>query len=73
MVRPNRPNVQAEQIIRVVPDGDSWNAVFDCRLQVSGGVLDQIVLDAPASWKGPLKVMPSSAVPLFEGAAKAAA
>ncbi len=66
-VRPNRPKVQAEQVIRVVPDGDSWNAVFDCRLQVSGGSLDQIVLDAPASWKGPLKVRPSSAVQLFEG------
>ena len=67
VVLPNRPSVEARQIIRLARQGTSWTAVFDCRLKVSGGVLDQIVLDAPLWRKVRPKIKASGALRLVEG------
>ena len=61
---PNHPDVEAEQVVRLLPVGKSWQAVFACRLHIRGGVLDQLTLDAPASWNGPWKVSPADALRL---------
>jgi hypothetical protein len=58
-ILPNHPKVQAEQTIRLMHEGNAWKAVFDCRLHVAGGLLDQFSLDAPPPWSGPLVVRPS--------------
>jgi hypothetical protein len=58
-VLPNRPRVEARQVIRLAREGASWTAALDCRLKVSDGVLDQVVLDAPAWRSAKLKIKPS--------------
>jgi len=57
-VTPNRPRVQAQQMLALRGSGRSWNARVECRLQVSGGTVDRLRLRAPAPWNGPYSVEP---------------
>jgi hypothetical protein len=47
VLSPNRPKVRARQVTTVSTDGTSWYAAVDCRVEVSGGVVDEIRLDVP--------------------------
>ena len=55
-VSENRPKVSAEQEISVWHRPHGWVATLDCRLKVSGGLLDQVRLSAPPSWHGPFEL-----------------
>ena len=46
----NRPEVRAEQVTWFYRQGDAWMAELDCRLSVSGGVLDQLCVEAPVNF-----------------------
>ena len=70
MVTPNRPQGRAEQITRIVWEDGGWNAVVDCRLKVTAGVIDEIVVDAPAAWHGPYKLSPTITLKNSEGLAE---
>jgi hypothetical protein len=54
-VMPNRPQGRAEQITRVTWDEDGWKAAVDCRVKITAGVMDEVAIDAPATWSGPYK------------------
>ena len=55
-VSENRPKVSAEQEISVWHRPQGWGATLECRLKVSGGLLDQVRLSAPPSWHGPFEL-----------------
>ncbi len=61
-VKPNRTQTKAEQISRLSWEGDRWQAVVDCRMHVSNGLVDVIELDAPAYWTGPFTTSPPMVV-----------
>jgi|GEM_PF-2402672 len=46
----NRPEVRGEQIIWFYRQGDAWMAELECRLDVSGGLLDQLCVEAPVNF-----------------------
>ncbi len=53
LLRPNRPKVGAEQVVRMQDDGRRWSARAEFRLTVGDGLLDEIRIHAPAPWNGP--------------------
>jgi hypothetical protein len=68
-VLPNRPQGRAEQVTRLTWDEDGWKATVDCRLEVTSGLLDEIVIDAPAAWNGPFQSSADVALKVVEGSA----
>lgn len=56
VMKPNQPECHAEQTTRLSCEDGQWMASVECRLKVSRGLVDQIVIDAPASWNGPYDV-----------------
>ena len=63
---PNRPQVRAAQITSLRGDGESWEATADFRLNVAGGEVDELVLEAPPQWNGPYKVSPPLALEVVD-------
>ncbi|MBN1909093.1 MAG: hypothetical protein JW818_05085, partial [Pirellulales bacterium] len=61
-LRPNRPRVNATQTTTMRLDGSTWRAEVDVELTVRRGVLDEIQVQTPPEWKGPLDVTPAVAV-----------
>ncbi|MCD4727598.1 MAG: hypothetical protein K8R46_08050, partial [Pirellulales bacterium] len=53
LLRPNRPKVGAEQVVRMQDDGRRWSARAEFRLTVGDGLFDEIRIHAPAPWNGP--------------------
>jgi hypothetical protein len=68
-VLPNHPQGRAEQVTRLTWDEDGWKASVDCRLEVTSGVLDEIVIDAPAAWNRPFQSSADVALNVVEGPA----
>jgi len=54
---PNRPRVRAEQLTQLLCRGESWEAVVECRVHVTEGVVDQIHIDAPTPFDGPYRIV----------------
>ncbi len=65
-VKPNQPQIRAEQITSLRCEGEAWEAEAEFRVTVAGGVADEFRLEVPATWPGPYKVQASGAVRLFE-------
>jgi hypothetical protein len=63
---PNRPKVRAEQVTRLCHSGGSWTAEIDCRLHVTGGLLDEIRFDAPGPLSAPLQISPPATPRLID-------
>lgn len=63
-IAPNRPQVGAEQIVRLLPDGGAWKAEFECQVHVRDGVVDQLLIDAPDPWSGPYRATADGPVSL---------
>ena len=61
-VAPNRPDVRAEQITSIRKVAETWQAEVEWRFTVRDGLLDQFLLDVPASWLGPFVTQPFAAV-----------
>jgi hypothetical protein len=59
---PNRPKVRFDQITSLRPAGGQWEAQVDLRLHVGQGLLDELRLEVPAAWAGPLRVTPPAAI-----------
>ncbi len=55
-VSPNRPDVRAEQVTRLLSEGMQWSAAVDFRISVTGGLVDQFRIDAPRRVHGPYGV-----------------
>jgi hypothetical protein len=72
-VLPNRPQGRGEQITRLSWDEDGWKAAVDCRLEITAGVLDEIVIDAPPAWNGPFQSSADVALKIVEGPAAGSA
>jgi len=60
-IKPNRPSLRAEQVTRVVCKDNLWLTTCEYNLQVSGGLLDTLELDIPASWHEHVKISPTMA------------
>ena len=58
-IEPNQPKVAVDQVIRLSHDGQAWTARSDFRLDVRGGVVDRLEVEAPTPWNGPLVVEPA--------------
>jgi hypothetical protein len=69
-VLPNRPHGRSEQVIRLAWDEDGWKAAVDCRLEITSGLLDEVVIDAPAAWNGPFQSSADVALKVTEGSAE---
>ena len=63
-IAPNRPQVAAEQTVRLLPDGGSWKAELECRVHVRDGVVDQLLIDAADPWGGPYRATADGPVSL---------
>ncbi len=50
MVVANRPEVSTEQVTWFYRQGDAWLAELECRISVTGGVLDQLYIEAPVNF-----------------------
>ena len=61
-VTPNRPLCRAEQITRMSWEDGGWKAAVEGHMHVTGGLVDEIVLDAPTGWVGPLRVVPPASL-----------
>ncbi len=61
-VTPNQPECYAEQITRMTWEDGGWKAVLHCRLHVTRGAIDEIVIDVPEGWGGPYKLSPAAAL-----------
>ena len=57
-LKPNRPKIRGEQITSLRSVDGAWETEADFRLTVSGGIVDELWLDAPAEWPGPYKIQP---------------
>jgi hypothetical protein len=57
-VLPNRPQASCQQITLIRPEADRWLAEVEFRLQVQKGLVDEILLEVPASWPGPYQTTP---------------
>jgi hypothetical protein len=62
----NQPKVSAEQVTWLYRGAEAWNAEIDCRLMISGGVLDELRLDVPDALPGPYHVSPSATVTVID-------
>jgi hypothetical protein len=60
-VYPNHPRVRCEQITRTASEENRWRTECEFHLQVSGGQLDAIELNVPASWQEGIKTAPPMA------------
>jgi hypothetical protein len=60
-VTPNQPECYAEQLTRMVWEDGGWKAVLHCRLHVTRGAIDEIVIDVAEGWSGPYKLSPAAA------------
>jgi hypothetical protein len=59
--RPNRPRVEATLATVLEPAATStWNARIDVRVGVRDGLVDELRLDVPDSWSGPVDVQPAA-------------
>ena len=54
----NAPRTDITQLLALEPDGEGWQAVLDCQLQVSGGKLDAVRFAIPEEWSGPFEINP---------------
>lgn len=54
-VKPNDPQVSAQQLLSLLGSGRTWTARLDCSVNVRNGVLDQVRIQAPAPWNGPYR------------------
>ncbi|MFH1923568.1 MAG: hypothetical protein ABIP48_27225 [Planctomycetota bacterium] len=59
---PNRPKIRAEQITSLRSDEDLWEAEFQFRISVDGGVLDELHVVLPPTCSGPYKIDPPPGV-----------
>jgi hypothetical protein len=62
------PKIHAEQVTRLWHDGKAWQAEIDFRLRLSGGALDELRLDVPASFAGPYQVTPAESFKVVDAA-----
>lgn len=62
----NQPKVNVEQVTWLYRGAESWNAQIECRLVVSGGVLDELRFDAPDALAGPYQVSPPATVTVID-------
>jgi len=51
----NQPRLHAEQVTWLYRGAEAWNADIECRLVISGGVLDELRFDAPDALSGPYR------------------
>jgi len=63
---PNRPKVRAEQVTRLRHSGGAWKAEIDCRVRVTGGVLDQVRIDVPGPLGEPFQISPPAEPELID-------
>ncbi len=62
-IAPNRPQVAARLVTRYArPSPHGAVAIVVCDLQISGGKLDELRLDAPPEWSGPWESSPPMTV-----------
>lgn len=61
-VAPNDPRVRAVQVTSLYEETTGWEAEVDCRVHVSGGVLDALRFSIPSQWTGPYEVEPPASV-----------
>ena len=57
-LKSNRPKIRGDQITSVRSVDGSWETEADFRLTVTGGIVDELRVDAPAEWPGPYKIQP---------------
>ncbi len=70
ILTPNRPKVLAEQVTALAATGATWTAEADFRLKVRGGLVDELRLEIPLSWRGPFEVHPSIPLKVVETSGK---
>ncbi len=46
----NEPTLTGMEIVRLSADDGVWHARWECRLEISDGLLEELSLDAPAAW-----------------------
>jgi hypothetical protein len=54
------PVLTGAALTRIARDGNSWEAIWSCRLRVDSGTIDVLRLQAPQSWSGPFEVAPTA-------------
>ena len=54
----NAPRTEITQLLALETDGEGWQAVLDCQLQVTGGKLDELRFAIPEEWSGPFEINP---------------
>ncbi len=52
---PNLYRWQAQQVLALHYSGDAWQAVLDCHVDVSQGVVRTLRWEIPADWRGPFR------------------
>ena len=62
----NRPTIRGDQVLSLQEAGRAWKAQVNCQLDVTGGVVDEFRLRAPASWSGPYDAKPSGTVTVLD-------
>ena len=62
LVLPNRPQATCQQITLIRPEVPEWLAEVELNLHVHKGMVDEIVVEAPACWPGPYKTTPQVTV-----------
>ncbi len=63
---PNRPKAQAEQITSLSWDGEAWEARVEFRMEVEGGVIDELRLKCPLQWGASIKCDPPAQVEVVD-------
>lgn len=53
--RANRPNLAGREILRLSAVEGAWEARWECRLDVSDGLLEELLVEAPANWGNRLR------------------
>ncbi len=51
----NEPEVAGKEILRLSVEEGAWHARWECRFEVTGGLLEELTLEAPESWGKPLE------------------
>ncbi len=63
---PNRPQVRVDQTVAIHREKETWRAEAELRLQVTGGVADDIRMEVPGSWIGPFVVDPPASLRVLD-------